>query len=277
MKKSLISLLATLILLTFVSFASGITVRVNGNSIDLKGAEAYVDNANRTLVPIRFIADNLQAETSWDNASQTATVKKEGKTIEICIPCKKVKVDGQEVGTDSYGSLRNQRTYVPLRLIAEAFGANVGYANQIVTINTTGTAESSGDIDYTGQDQKETKKPEKPAISESGTYSSKSDVALYIHTYGKLPSNYITKKEAQALGWNNKDGNLWKVAEGKSIGGDRFGNREKLLPSTNGRTWTECDIDYKGGYRNEKRIVFSNDGLIYYTGDHYKSFEKLYG
>lgn len=113
-------------------------------------------------------------------------------------------------------------------------------------------------------------------IQEDGVYTSKEDVSLYIHHYDKLPSNYITKKQAQSLGWDNKKGNLWEVAEGKSIGGDRFGNREKLLPEAEGRIWTECDIDYSGGYRNEKRIVFSNDGLIYYTDDHYKSFEKLY-
>lgn len=114
-------------------------------------------------------------------------------------------------------------------------------------------------------------------IAKEGEYSSKEEVALYLHTYGHLPSNYITKKEAQSLGWDNKKGNLWDVANGKSIGGDRFGNREKKLPDAKNRQWYECDIDYQGGFRNEKRIVFSNDGWIFYTGDHYKSFDKLYG
>lgn len=113
-------------------------------------------------------------------------------------------------------------------------------------------------------------------IAKEGEYSSKEEVALYLHTYGHLPSNYITKKEAQSLGWDNKKGNLWDVANGKSIGGDRFGNREKKLPDAKNRQWYECDIDYQGGFRNEKRIVFSNDGWIFYTGDHYKSFDKLY-
>ena len=113
------------------------------------------------------------------------------------------------------------------------------------------------------------------AIEEDGWYSSKEEVALYLETYGELPDNYLTKKEAMALGWNSKEGNLWEVADGMSIGGDKFGNREGILPEKDGRVYYECDIDYEGGYRNEKRIVFSNDGLIYYTEDHYESFEEI--
>lgn len=114
-------------------------------------------------------------------------------------------------------------------------------------------------------------------IAESGEYTSKEDVAKYIHLYGHLPSNFITKKEAKELGWVSKEGNLGEVAPGKSIGGDYFGNYEGLLPEAEGREYHECDIDANGGYRGEKRIVYSNDGLIYYTQDHYESFEQLYG
>ena len=114
------------------------------------------------------------------------------------------------------------------------------------------------------------------AIDEDGSYTSKEDVALYIHTYGHLPGNFITKKEAQALGWSG--GSLESYAPGKCIGGSHFGNYEGLLPEAEGRSYTECDIDTLGaGSRGAKRIVFSNDGLIYYTGDHYESFELLYG
>ena len=109
----------------------------------------------------------------------------------------------------------------------------------------------------------------------NGTYSSKDEVALYIHLYDKLPSNYITKKEAKALGWDASLGNLWDVAYGKSIGGDYFGKYEGRLPEDD--EYHECDIDYEGGYRNEKRIIYSDDGDIYYTDDHYESFELLYG
>ncbi len=117
----------------------------------------------------------------------------------------------------------------------------------------------------------------KAEITEEGEYTSKDEVAEYIYLYGHLPPNYITKSEAQDLGWVASKGNLWKVAPGKSIGGDRFGNREGLLPTAKGRKYYECDIDFDGKYRNAKRIVFSNDGLVYYTEDHYETFELLYG
>lgn len=117
------------------------------------------------------------------------------------------------------------------------------------------------------------------AIAKDGVYDSKEDVALYIHTYGKLPSNYITKKEATEAGWSGNGGDkLDKYCPGKCIGGDRFGNYEGNLPKASGRQWTECDIDTLGKKnRGVKRIVFSNDGLIYYTEDHYETFELLYG
>ncbi len=114
------------------------------------------------------------------------------------------------------------------------------------------------------------------AIDFDGTYTKKDDVALYIHTYGCLPQNFISKKDAQALGWEG--GSLEPYAPGMCIGGSYFGNYEGLLPEKKGRKYTECDIDTLGKKsRGAKRIVFSNDGLIYYTDDHYESFELLYG
>lgn len=115
-----------------------------------------------------------------------------------------------------------------------------------------------------------------PAIAEDGSYTSKDEVALYIHTYGHLPENYITKDEAYDLGWKSK-GTLDEVAPGMSIGGDYYGNYEGVLPDEPGREYHECDIDYESENRNGKRIVYSNDGNIYYTEDHYNSFEHLYG
>lgn len=113
-------------------------------------------------------------------------------------------------------------------------------------------------------------------LYEDGTYTSKEDVADYIHEFGHLPGNFITKKEAQRLGWTG--GSLEKYAPGKSIGGDYFGNYEGLLPTKKGRKYYECDIDTLGQKnRGAKRIVFSNDGLIFYTEDHYESYELIYG
>lgn len=117
--------------------------------------------------------------------------------------------------------------------------------------------------------------PETEAVIDFyGSYTTKEDVALYIHTYGDLPLNFMTKKQAKDLGWTG--GSLEPVAPGMCIGGDWFGNYEGLLPED--REYTECDIDTLGkDSRGAKRIVFSDDGLIYYTEDHYESFELLYG
>ena len=114
------------------------------------------------------------------------------------------------------------------------------------------------------------------SVSEGGTYTDKDHVALYLHLYQKLPANYISKTKAKKAGWDAEKGNLWDVCPGKSIGGGTFYNDDGLLPKKGGRTWKECDINYAGGYRGAKRICYSNDGLIFYTDDHYQSFTQLY-
>ena len=122
----------------------------------------------------------------------------------------------------------------------------------------------------------ESDKSSPAALDEGGEYTSAEDVALYLHLYAHLPQNFITKKDARALGWNG--GGLDDYADGKCIGGDRFGNYEGLLPDAPGREYHECDIDtLHAASRGAKRIVYSNDGLIYYTEDHYESFMLLYG
>ncbi len=138
----------------------------------------------------------------------------------------------------------------------------------------SGCSESlSKDIDVTVSDPETAGLME---ITEDGTYTSKDDVALYIYTYEHLPSNFITKYEARKLGWNG--GSLDDVAYGKCIGGDRFKNREGLLPDSKDRSYYECDIDtLHKKKRGAKRIIYSDDGLIYYTEDHYASYELLYG
>lgn len=121
-----------------------------------------------------------------------------------------------------------------------------------------------------------TNSAEEELIDEDGYYYSKEDVSLYLVTYGELPNNYITKDEARDLGWTG--GSVEDYAPGCAIGGDVFQNRDGDLPKAKGRVYYECDIDTDGYYnRGSRRIVFSNDGLIYYTPDHYESFELLYG
>ncbi len=144
-------------------------------------------------------------------------------------------------------------------------------------------ADESGFYDENGADftESDVNKAEPASAGDeeldpSGTYTSRDEVALYLHLYGQLPSNFITKKEAKALGWPG--GSLEDYAPGKSIGGDVFGNYEGNLPAKKGRIYHECDIDTGGNRkRGAKRIVFSNDGLIYYTEDHYETFTLLYG
>ncbi|MDD2588932.1 MAG: ribonuclease domain-containing protein [Atopobiaceae bacterium] len=113
-------------------------------------------------------------------------------------------------------------------------------------------------------------------VTEDGTYTSKDEVALYIHTYGHLPSNFVSKTKARAAGWVSSEGNLDEVLPGRSIGGSTYYDDDGDLPDADGRTWTECDIDYHGGYRGSEREIFSNDGLVFYTDDHYQTFEQLY-
>ncbi|MCP9227930.1 hypothetical protein NMG90_21530 [Bacillus mycoides] len=101
------------------------------------------------------------------------------------------------------------------------------------------------------------------------------EVAKYVKEHKKLPDNYITKDQAESLGWVNREGNLHKVAPGKSMGGDIFENRKKQLPDVPGRTWYEAVINYVSGFRGNDRIVYSSDGLIYKTSDHYKTFTEI--
>ena len=121
----------------------------------------------------------------------------------------------------------------------------------------------------------------KPTATESPVvygedYDDKDRVALYLHLYGELPPHFITKEEARKLGWDS--GEVEYYRSGAAIGGDYFGNYENLLPKKKGRTYHECDTDTVGKRsRGAKRIIWSNDGLIYYTGDHYESFTLLYG
>lgn len=106
-------------------------------------------------------------------------------------------------------------------------------------------------------------------------YYSKEDVALYLHIYGKLPKNYLTKSQAKKKGWDSRDGNLWDVTDKGVIGGDVFSNREGKLPK--GEKYFEADVNYKGGFRGDDRLIYTSGGkVIYFTTDHYNNFEVLY-
>lgn len=115
--------------------------------------------------------------------------------------------------------------------------------------------------------------PQEP-VEEDGYYYDLENVVLYLHIYDRLPENYVTKAEARDMGWEG--GSVEKYIEGAAIGGDSFGNREGLLPKAEWRKYTECDLDTDGAEsRGAKRLVFSNDGLYFYTDDHYESFTEV--
>ncbi len=115
----------------------------------------------------------------------------------------------------------------------------------------------------------EEKKPAGPIIEPQA-------IADYIFEHGELPDNFITKKEAQKLGWDSSRNYVSDVAPGKSIGGDRFGNYEGRLPDKKGRQWYEADCYYTKGKRNAHRILYSNDGRVFYTDDHYETFTEMF-
>ena len=112
-------------------------------------------------------------------------------------------------------------------------------------------------------------------LDQNGSYYDLEQVVLYLYTYDELPSNYITKSEARELGWEG--GSVERYLEGAAIGGDSFGNREGLLPQESGRRYTECDLNTNGASsRGAERLIFSNDGLYFYTEDHYESFTEVW-
>lgn len=136
-----------------------------------------------------------------------------------------------------------------------------------------GTVQTPEDIETSGTDPSTA---DEELVVEGESYDQVQDVVNYLDAYGELPPNYLTKEEARDLGWEASAGNLWEVAPEASIGGDYFGNFEELLPEADDRDYYEADINYDGGHRNAERLVFSNDGLYFYTEDHYESFEEIY-
>lgn len=121
----------------------------------------------------------------------------------------------------------------------------------------------------------ESNQNEEALVEAEQSYHSLQEVVNYLDQYKELPPNYLTKEEAKELGWEANEGNLWDVAPKASIGGDYFGNFEGLLPEETNRDYYEADINYNGGYRGSERLIFSNDGLYFYTEDHYESFEEI--
>lgn len=168
---------------------------------------------------------------------------------------------------------------------------NITETNITIEENDTESAADES-IDKPAPDDKEQKEAATEEITEEITaldpdeqvagqlpedeyYYTMEEVSAYLNIYGHLPDNYITKNEAKKAGWVSSEGNLWDVCPGMCIGGDTYSNYEDELPQ--GRSYHECDVNYEGGYRGAERLVYSEDGLIYYTADHYENFMLLFG
>ncbi len=127
------------------------------------------------------------------------------------------------------------------------------------------------------EDSDSPKKPEKKYQNQSNDNSIEEltdddKVIAYVKSNHKLPDFYITKSEAKSQGWNPSKGNLCDVLPGKAIGGDQFSNREKQLPK--GEQYYEADVNYDCENRGAERIVFTKNGDVWLTKNHYQSFEK---
>lgn len=148
----------------------------------------------------------------------------------------------------------------------------------LLLFRKTGSHESptiKPDINTTVTDKRKEKPVPQPSASKSIDELTAADVVVpYVKEHKHLPGYYITKKEARQQGWNPSEGNLCDVLPGKAIGGDVFTNREGRLPGANGRKWFEADLNYSCGNRNADRLLFSNDGLVFTTTDHYKTFDQ---
>ena len=254
LKKSFYALLFSLVLalVTLVGCGGSSAAAGSSGKVTLESAaeqlESESGNTQESSGPDSQPSDLLSRPDQVDGATNGETAKADGATNG-----ETAKADGATNGetakADGAANGENAKTD--------------GAANSEAVSSSNGAA---------GGNRPSSQNEPEATIDENGIYTSKEDVALYIHVYGNLPKNFMTKKEAKKLGWEG--GSLERYAKGKCIGGDHFGNYEGILPSGN---YYECDIDTLGRKsRGAKRIIYSDDGRIYYTEDHYETFELLY-
>ena len=235
-------------------------------SIDLDDILDFMDGAAAT--ESTTVASTTLADTEKEtNTEESVSSVEDTAQAEVNIETSDA-ITESTVYTDTKAA---EETYTEKTTTIESKTEKETHTEKTTTIKSKTAKET-----HTEKTTTAVSETEKNSIKKKGSYTTPEDVAEYIHTFGTLPQNFITKSEAKALGWVSSKGNLWDVAPGKSIGGDYFGNYEGLLPSEKGRKYTECDVNYDGGYRGSERIIFSNDGLIFYTDDHYESFTQLY-
>ena len=230
------------------------------------------------ILTLGLFAGCRKKSTSKETTKKTTTVTETTAAPETTDAPSEETSDETELTSPSQSSTESEKetSEEPSESTTEATESTEEFVEFTTEESTKKTKRTKATKSTTEATEAPSEDPTEAPIDENGTYTSKDDVALYIHTYGHLPSNFVTKSEARKKGWEG--GSLEDYFPGCSIGGDVFGNREGILPTKKGRTYYECDIDTKGKKsRGAKRIVFSNDGLIYYTEDHYETFTLLYG
>ena len=230
------------------------------------------------ILTLGLFAGCRKKSTSKETTKKTTTVTETTAAPETTDATSDETSDETELTSPSQNSTESEKetSEEPSESTTEATESTEEFVEFTTEESTKKTKKTKATKSTTEATEAPSEDPTEAPIDENGTYTSKDDVALYIHTYGHLPSNFVTKSEARKKGWEG--GSLEDYYPGCSIGGDVFGNREGILPTKKGRTYYECDIDTKGKKsRGAKRIVFSNDGLIYYTEDHYETFTLLYG
>lgn len=124
---------------TLANESKPISIKVDGVVVNLPDAQPFVDPAsNRTMVPIRFISEKLGAKVEWDEAIQTVKIDRNGKQITLRIGEKKATVSGKPITFDASAILHQNRTFVPLRFVSEAYGAQVEWkaAERLISIQT---------------------------------------------------------------------------------------------------------------------------------------------
>lgn len=144
-----------------------------------------------------------------------------------------------------------------------------------IVINRMNSINSQAYVASTGRSGSDVPEQSRARSSSIDQLTKQDIVVSYLHQNNRLPNYYITKNKARSQGWNARDGNLCSTLPGKAIGGDRFSNREGSLPMASGRIWFEADINYRCGHRGADRLLYSNDGLVYVTYNHYKHFTEV--
>ena len=147
MKKIISIVLAVSILLSMsvVAFAENtdkVTVTLDGAEIIFPDAQPFVDSRDRTLVPIRFVSEAMGAQVDWENDTQTVVIQKEKDNIRYAIGQPIAYLNGEMLVFDSFGILKEDRTFVPLRFIAEMLSCDVDWQQETQTVVITSPGEA---------------------------------------------------------------------------------------------------------------------------------------